>query len=490
MKKQSSLRWKILKYLLAFVFAMISLIWLFQTVFLDSFYKSIKTKNLEYVASPVSYLLEDDSLQQQIDSLSTDNEVCIRVVKLDSSQFPSEKQYVSQSRGACAVARLSGEQIVDYWLKAKSSEGSYLSETVEVIPMNDPSSSQMTFKETGNQDILLARNITNDNTDALILVSTRVSPINSTIETLRVQLIGITVIICGMAVALAAFMNVKVTRPLEEINDSARMLATGNYNVKFNASGYKEINELNETMNYAVTQLNEVDQIRRDLISNVSHDLRTPLTMVEGYAEMMRDLPGENTPENAQVIIDEAHRLSLLVNDLLDLSRLQENKIELKKEKVNFSHLINEIISRYQKYLESQGFELVVDVEDDLMIEADVQRLEQILYNFINNAIQYSANQKLIEIHCHKANQIVRAEIKDHGIGIAPDKLNQIWERYYKIDRQHVRAVSGSGIGLSICKHLLQLHQANFGVISKQQEGTTFWFELPLLSNPLSTEQK
>ena len=483
MKRQSSLRWKILKYLLVFVFAMITLIWLFQIVFLDSFYKSIKSKNLETVADEVTNSLNDSHLQQHIDTLSTDNEVCIRVVRIMNQKYvPITVQYVSSERSACAVARLSDEQVIEYWNKARENRGTTQSETREVIPLAVPGSLQMSYRETGYQDLVMAKSIGEDGLDALILVSTRISPVNSTIETLRVQLIVITLVICLMAIGLAAFMTLKVTKPLEEINQATRILATGNYDVEFTASGYKEINELNETMNDAAFKLKQVDQLRRELLSNVSHDLRTPLTMIEGYSEMMRDLPGENTPENAQVILDEAHRLTLLVNDLLDLSRLEEKKISLNIETVDLSEMLKEIVQRYQKYVQSLQLELICEVDSNLFIECDSKRIQQVIYNFINNAIQYSGAGKTIEIRCKAVLGKVHFAIQDHGQGIEKEHLDSIWERYYKIDREHVRSSSGSGIGLSICKQILELHQVKYGVQSEVEKGTMFWFEFPIVT--------
>ncbi|MBR5004879.1 MAG: HAMP domain-containing histidine kinase, partial [Erysipelotrichaceae bacterium] len=201
-------------------------------------------------------------------------------------------------------------------------------------------------------------------------------------------------------------------------------------------------------------------------------------------SEMMRDLPGENTPENAQVILDEAHRLSLLVNDLLDLSRFESHQVTLNKEIVQMNELLKSIVNRYQKYMDSEGFELNLTC-DDVSVYSDSQRLSQVLYNFINNAIQYSGNSRQIEIRCQKINESVRVEIQDFGEGIPSDQIPYIWDRYYKIDRTHVRTQKGSGIGLNICKEILELHHSKYGVISKLNEGTTFWFELPCVTKQL-----
>lgn len=124
----------------------------------------------------------------------------------------------------------------------------------------------------------------------------------------------------ALALIFAAIMSKKVSKPIIKINESAKELAKGNVAVHFDGEGYREITELNDTLNYAAEELSKVENLRRELIANVSHDLRTPLTMITGYAEVMRDIPGENTPENVQIIIDEANRLTSLVNDMLDIS--------------------------------------------------------------------------------------------------------------------------------------------------------------------------
>ena len=236
-------------------------------------------------------------------------------------------------------------------------------------------------------------------------------------------------------------------------------------------------------MNHTTRKLKEVDQMRRDLIANVSHDLRTPLTMISGYGEMMRDLPGENTPENVQVIIDEAHRLSNLVNDLLDLSKLQENKIELHIQDFDLTQLIQTVLYRYEKFMTQDGFDIQFQPAESVRVNADPDRLGQVLYNFINNAINYSLDDKRIVIRQRINGNRVRVEVEDHGEGISEDKLNYIWDRYYKVDKTHKRSSAGSGIGLAIVREILELHHAQYGVRSEVGQGSVFWFELSMASD-------
>ena len=213
-------------------------------------------------------------------------------------------------------------------------------------------------------------------------------------------------------------------------------------------------------MNYAARELSKTDKLRRELIANVSHDLRTPLTMIIGYSEVMRDIPGENTPENIQVVIDEATRLSSLVTDILDISRLQSGGSNADKSEYNLTESIRNIIARFDKLKENDGYKIIFENDGDVMIFADENRMSQVIYNLIINAI--------------------RIEIRDSGEGIPKEDLPYIWDRYYKVDKTHKRAQTGTGLGLSIVKTVLEAHGAAYGVDSTLGIGSSFWFELPL----------
>ena len=232
-----------------------------------------------------------------------------------------------------------------------------------------------------------------------------------------------------------------------------------------------------DSLNVAAVELSKVETLRRDLIANVSHDLRTPLTMITGYAEVMRDLPGENTPENVQIIIDEATRLTTLVNDLLDLSKLQSGTVTLAPTSFSLTECIRTILHRYDKLIDYQfDFQYDRDVE----VIADELKITQVVYNLINNAVTYTGEDKKITLRQLVMEDRVRIEVSDTGEGIPEDKLQDIWERYDKVDKEHKRAQVGTGLGLSIVKTVIDLHGGTYGVQSALGQGSTFWFELPL----------
>ena len=205
----------------------------------------------------------------------------------------------------------------------------------------------------------------------------------------------------------------------------------------------------------------------------------TPLTMITGYGEVMRDLPGENTPENIQIIIDEATRLSTLVNDLLDLSKLQSGALQAEKKEFCLTDSVRDIFTRYAKLVEQDGYNIIFEAYENVYINADELRISQVIYNLVNNAVNHVGEDKTVIVtQKPQKGGKVRIEVTDHGEGIPADKLEYIWERYYKVDKEHKRGVIGSGLGLSIVKSILDAHNAHYGVRSALGKGSTFWFEI------------
>ena len=317
--------------------------------------------------------------------------------------------------------------------------------------------------------------------ERLIIVESEITPVTSVVETLRFQLIIMTAVIILLSIVVAVFVAKLIAKPISDTNEKAKALARQDYDIPFEGGRYREITELNATLSYAAQELKKVDSLQKELIANISHDLRTPLTMITGYSEVMRDLPGEMTPENIQIIIDEATRLNSLVTDLLDISRLQSGTADIKNAPFSLTKSIKSIFARYTKLIENDGLNIVFEHDGEVFIMGDELRMTQVLYNLINNAINYIGEDKTVIVRQTVQDEKVRIDVIDHGEGIPKDKLDYIWDRYYRVDKEHRRAKIGTGLGLSIVKNTLIAHNADFGVASKLGEGSDFYFILPII---------
>jgi signal transduction histidine kinase len=207
--------------------------------------------------------------------------------------------------------------------------------------------------------------------------------------------------------------------------------------------------------------------------------------MIAGYAEIMRDLPGENTPENAQVIIDEAQRLTSLVNDMLDISKLESGNQSVTLETFPLTVTIQEGLERYRQLRLHEGYCIVFRADCEITVTTDRSKFLQAFFNLVNNAITYTGEDKTVtvsqDVYTEESGATwVRVSVTDTGDGIPEDKLTLIWDRYYKIDAAHKRAAQGTGLGLSIVGKTMTLLGGRCGVTSTVGVGSTFHIELPL----------
>ena len=283
-----------------------------------------------------------------------------------------------------------------------------------------------------------------------------------------------------LATGLAGYAIAKrISQPIIETNEAARELSRARYERPPHSGGYREIAQLNDTLVQTAEDLRKVEDLQRELIANISHDLRTPLTMIEGYAEAMRDMPDEVTPENMQIIIDETERLSRMVNEVLDFSRLRTGSLEMNREPFNLTDTVRRTVDRIARMTASEGYKVTFAADRDITVNADSGRISQVIYNLIGNALTYTGADKTVRITQTAGNGTVRLSIADSGEGIAPDELPYIWDRYYRSRENHKRGVIGSGLGLNICRGILEKHGAPYGAECPPEGGTVFWFELP-----------
>ena len=454
-----SIRFKIPFYLFTFVIVMLLLLWILEIFLLDSIYKKTKTDAIINAGNYISQNIANPNIEDYIDQLALSNDACVIVA--DENGFI---KYRSDSLRECSNVS-DANRFWERVTNAYENNNTYIEEvqTTEFLDIG------VTIPIRSYNEIQYTH-IIEQKSNYFLFMNSTITPINATVDTLKTILTIVTVSMSAVAIILGIYISKKIINPIQQLNVSAKNL--GKKNIKFEGKGYLEIGELSTTLNQANQDLRQVEKLRNELISNISHDLRTPLTMISGYAEMMRDLPDENNEENLDIIINETKYLTRLVNDVLDLSKLQAGAQKLDQKHFDLTQMLIDMIERVRTLSDIQ---IDFEYQDHLYIFADEMKISQVFYNILNNALHYTKDRVIVRQIQHDDH--IRIEIQDFGEGIEENEIDDIWKCYYR-SNNHSRQVSGSGLGLYICKQILDLHHAKYGVNSKLHEGSTFYFEL------------
>lgn len=317
----------------------------------------------------------------------------------------------------------------------------------------------------------------------------------------------ITIFITGL---WSFFISKKLTRPITEMNKITKKMLDLNFSKILDVKGQDEIAELSHTINKLSAKLNQtigelhsknqqleadidkerqLDNLRKEFISNVSHELKTPIFLIQGYAEGLKtNIANDEVKRNfySEVIIEEADKMDFIVKDLLDLSQMESGIFSVSKCTFEICGFIKEVIRKMEPLLFNKSIDLVLEVEDSFMINADPDRIEQVIVNFMNNAIHHVDDQHIIKVHIQKVLKKIRVSVFNTGIPIPIESLDKIWTSFYKIDPARTRAYGGSGLGLSIVKNILEAHHNDYGVMNVNH-GVEFWFELDYV--PLNSSE-
>lgn len=456
---KNSLNNEILKYFLLFSFLILGILWLFQFLFFNSFYRKQKINDIMLVANKIKKKQENNDFQDIVNDLAFDKSVCIEIT---GNNYNSLYRSAFFGKGCFS----SNESTRNY--KFDFISNGYQEKTYELIN-----------QKFNNKTLVYATKLNNGN---YAFINTSLDPVDGTVALIRKELILISGIIIILSFVLAYFISNYIAKPIKSINTRAKELAKGNFNVEFTSSNeILEIKELSDTLNYAKDELNKTEELRRDLMANVSHDLKTPLTMIKAYAEIAKDLHKNSIKkreEDMNTIISEVDRLTILVNDILELSKMETLADALDIEEFDLIKLVNDIIKNYQVLQETEKYIFNFEHEDEnLFIEADKKKLSQVIYNLINNAINYTGSDNTVTIKITNKENIL-VEIADTGKGIKKEDIPYIWDKYYKKDKKHQRNVVSTGIGLSIVKEIMNKHKFSYGVRSVPKKGSVFYFKI------------
>jgi len=287
-----------------------------------------------------------------------------------------------------------------------------------------------------------------------------------------------------VSILLSFILSRMFVKPIRSIAGVTRAIAAGDYSKRVNLKTRDEIQELANSVNNMAENLEKTEMLRRELVSNVSHELATPLTNIQGYVEALRDgvVAGEDREkETLGIIAEEAARLEHIIDDLRELSRIESSAFTLSRESIHLDEAIERVVVSVQPQVDEKRISLRTGIPPDLPeVNADRDRITQILVNLLGNAVRFTPKGGWIEVNAVHEHNYVKVSVRDNGCGIPAQDLPHIFERFYRVDRSRSRGTGGTGIGLAIVRQLVHAHGGTIAVASEEGVGTTFSFTLPL----------
>jgi len=394
------------------------------------------------------------------EKLAYDNEVCISVVN---------NHYVAYNYNTLQVGCVLGKNNEKIDKKI-----------TKFINSNDTSAHYSIYNtDTNTKGIMYAFKVNHQN----VFIYSNLENISSYISLMKGQMIYFIIVIVLISIIISMFLANKITKPIREITNSAKKIGERKYDIKFPKNGILEIDSLSETLEDVQKELSKNDELKRDLMANVSHDLKTPLTMIKAYAEMIKDISYKDQNlmnEHLNIIMEESDRLTILVNDILELSKTQSEVNMYNYEEYDLIKEIKKIINRYKVMEELNNYKFILELPKKAIVKADKNKINQVIYNLLNNAINYTGDDKIVKLKVTKEDNSYLVEVIDTGKGIKKEEIPYIWDKYYKNEKKHKRNVVSTGLGLSIVKEILNKHNFEYGVSSKLKKGSTFYFRINL----------
>ena len=453
---KNKLSTKIFIYLAIFSLFILIFLFFFQVIFINTFYEWTKTRTIKNLSQDILVTENDTSLYEKLDRVSYQENVCIELTNSNGDNLYSS--YGNNCR-----------------LRSKTIKRKFILSNKETNTYN------LVNNFTKEKSIMSATKLSNN---LYIFISTSLIPLDSTINIIEQQLIVVSIVVLLLSIVVAYFISKRLSLPITKISKAAKLISKGKLKTKFETtSDIKELVDLTNALNDMKDELSKTEELQKDLMANVSHDLKTPLTMIKAYAELILDIninDKEKCKSNLNIIIEEVNRLNDLVNDILALTKVENDLDKLDISSFDLIKLIKRIVKQHNIYVIKDGYsiEFIHDNIDKLMINADKKKIEQVIYNLLNNALNYTGDDKKVIIKVEDDDKNYTIMVIDSGKGIDKKEIDHIFDRYYRSKKNHKRYVYGTGLGLSIVKNILLLHNYEYGVTSKKNKGTTFYFKI------------
>lgn len=458
------------------VIIILIIIWFFQIFFLNNFYIKERTDILVNESKKIADLFNESQafnkvnqdIINEIDSFSSSYNANIIIVNLKSKIL-----YASDNSRFFIENK-------NYFLNIKDITRS-LVQGKPVIKHRQVPRLNSTYITVGMPLLNNGRVV------GIAFLNTPVQPIKEAITILRRQLTIITIISILVGTVLALLLAKIFTKPVLKINDTAKKIARGNFDAKVVIDSKDEIGILGNTINNLSTQLGQIEKFRREFIANTTHELKTPITLIKAYGELVKedsstDIDSRN--EYLKIIIDESERLNEMVEDILCLSKMEAGYYKPKLTKFNIVDTIKEVLNKLTRFAAEKNINLDFQYNHDIvLITADDDKIQHVLLNLINNAIIHSHSNEKILINMKDTNDSTLIEVIDYGVGIPKEDLPHIWDRFYKVDKSRKRTSTGTGLGMAIVKNILNSHEFKYGIKSEINKGTNVWFKIHKSNN-------
>lgn len=478
-RKTNSFRKKLLSWFMFFTVVIFTVLWLLQTVFLQKFYNGMIIRNTVKVADKISTESQSSDITSYIDDISRSNSILVFVTDTDGNIMYSSDEYKKGHKFKDERLEMpyngNGKEMRFHYRELPENYTEFLS----AVNASDSGEAELQ-----NDDIYVYGRLIDfygSDEKAVLYVGTTLNAVGSTARIIRIQLIWVTLLSIIIAFVLALFMSKSFSKPVSQLNEKAHKLGEKDNDAEFSEGFCTELDELNKTLDTTSEKLKKNREFQNELLANVSHDLRTPLTMIKGYAEMIRDISREDEKQCAEdvaVIVEETDRLTALVNEILEYSELQMSDSEAVMNDVDLSETVASVADSFDKLYSKDGYVFERNITDDIHIKGNISRLKRAIYNLLDNAVRHAGEDKWIGITLRTDNDKAIIEISDHGSGIAPEELEHIWDRYYTKRQRSGKGVSG--LGLAIVKQIVSQHNGVCKAESEVGAGSVFSIELSI----------
>lgn len=479
---------------LTLLFVLISVI--LNSFYLEKYYVTKKKNTLMVIAQEIDDIYKGNiqEIETDLETYLQETEVGVRIYNYQDILKRTrniEKDLLNASNGNALRRR-------DRWLITQAQFYELQKELLEKKAVFNSSQLPNT-----NMQIMSLLYLLNNNDILLLTIPLATISENASIANEFFLFTGLFIMVLGISVAY--IMSRKFTSPILAINNITKEMAKLDFSKKCKRYSEDEIGQLAHNINYlsdqlhfSISQLNEknknllrevekekqIDEMRKEFISSVSHELKTPISLIQGYAEGLQanvNEDEENRNFYCEVIIDEAAKMDKMVRDLLNLSKLESGYFQREKSVFDLGKLIDEVLRKYNNIFAEKEIKLeIIKEEEEILVYGDPLGIEQVLLNYINNALNHIEGKKLLRISVTKKGDKLRVSVYNTGNWIPEDSLDKIWLSFYKVDKARTRAYGGTGLGLSIVKGIMDIHDNKCGV-ENVEGGVVFWFELDIV---------